>query len=93
VARNISSLTHSCTFRTLYFKLIIGTTVINFVSGEVVVIHSIEFLKVSLLKQFISFLVCLNRRLRNAFQHFVISVFLCNNFYNNNHIRMTTVLN
>jgi hypothetical protein len=59
------------------------TTVINFLSGEALVIHSTESLKVSLLKQFRNF-VCLNRSVTNAFKHFVISVLLCNNFYNNN---------
>ena len=61
------------------------TAVINFVSGEVLVINSTEFLKVSILKQFRN-CVCPNRSVRNAFEHFVLSVLLCNNFYNNNHI-------
>jgi len=80
VARNI---THSYTFHTFYCEHIIVKTVINFVSGKVLVINSIEFLKVSLLKQFRNS-VCLNRSIRNAFKHFVLSVLLCNNFYNNN---------
>ena len=43
-----------------------------------------------LLKQFINF-VCLNRSVRNAFMHFVLSVLLCNNFYNSNFICMTKI--
>jgi len=68
-------MTHSYTFHTLYCELLVVITVINFVSGEVIVINSFEFLKVSLLKQFRNF-VCLNKSVRNAFMHFVLSSFV-----------------
>jgi len=49
-------MTHSYTFRTLYCELIVVfIIVINFVSGEVLVINSFEFLKLCLLKQFKNF--------------------------------------
>jgi hypothetical protein len=40
--KHLKILTHSCMFYTLYCKIIIGPTVINLVSGEVLVINNIE---------------------------------------------------
>jgi len=49
----------------------------------VLVTNRIEFLKASLVKQSISFLVCLNRGLKDAFQQLVLSISLSKNVYNN----------